>query len=82
MQFNIPRNIRKFDDKNVVILQQIFDYIQTRLQNFPQYVTYTTNMNTDIAGSQRDIVYCTNDNKLYVCTTGGTVGSTVWSALN
>ena len=48
----------------------------------PPTVTYSTNMNTDVAGTAPEIVYCSTDSKAYICTTTGAVGSAVWAALN
>ena len=84
MDFKIPYNIQKFDKDGLVILNQVIDYMNNRLQQRTKldFVTYTTNMNTDIAGEEGQLVYCSNDNKAYVCTTTGVAGSAVWSALN
>ena len=48
----------------------------------PGAVTYTTSMNADVAGTIQDIVYCTTDNKVYVCTATGGAGAATWAALN
>ena len=48
----------------------------------PPTVTFSTNMNTDVAGTESELVYCSTDSKVYVCTTTGAAGSAVWAALN
>ena len=45
-------------------------------------VTYSTNMNTDVAGKTKEIVFCSTDSKFYGCTSGGVAGSATWAALN
>lgn len=49
---------------------------------FPPTVTYSTNMNADVAGTVSEIVYCSTDSKAYVCTATGGAGSATWAALN
>jgi hypothetical protein len=82
MQFNLPAKVNSFDKSSISILNQILEYIERRLRNEPKQVTFATNMNTDVAGDKREIVYCNTDDKLYVCTTTGNAGSAVWSPLN
>jgi hypothetical protein len=45
-------------------------------------VTYTTDMNTDVAGGTGEIAFCSTDSKFYGCTSGGPAGSATWAALH
>ena len=49
---------------------------------FPKQVSYSTNMDTDVAGTEGEIVYCTTDNKFYGCTVTGAAGSATWAAFH
>lgn len=84
MNFKIPFRITKLDSAGLSQLNQIFDYLNQYFQQFTQVqqVTYTTNMNTDIAGNKGDIVLATNNSKFYGCTDGGTTGNATWVAFN
>jgi hypothetical protein len=82
MQFKIPYRIRNWKDDNATIFNLIIEYIEKRLQDEPRTVTYATNMNTDVAGITKEIVFCSTDNKFYGCTSGGPAGSCTWVAFN
>jgi len=45
-------------------------------------VTYVTDMNTDIAGTQGEVVWSTTDNSFYGCITTGVTGAAVWELLS
>ena len=69
----------------VTHLNQVYIKMRSEIlySSHPRQVTYTTNMNTDIAGIVPEIVYSTADSKYYGCTTTGKVaGTAVWAALN
>jgi len=57
-------------------------YLTNDLLFMPRDVTYSTDMDTDVVGSQREIVFCTTDSIFYGCTSGGAKGSATWKALN
>ena len=46
----------------------------------PRTVTYVTNMNTDVAGTLNEIVYCSTDSTTYVCSKTGKAGHATWSS--
>lgn len=82
--FRINGRISKFNDANVPIINNVIKYLNTyfRQRMWANEVTYTTNMNTDIAGDAGEIVRCSTDNKFYGCTVSGVAGSATWVALN
>ncbi len=84
MDFKIPSRIIEFNKANVPIINRIFDYITSRLsqRTSADEVTFSTNMNTDVAGKVGDIVRCSSDNKFYGCTVGGVAGSATWVSFN
>jgi hypothetical protein len=82
MKFNIPRRIRDWKKDNATIFNLIIDYIEKRLQDEPRTVTYSANMNTDVAGITKEIVFCSTDSKFYGCTSGGPAGTATWVAFN
>ena len=47
----------------------------------PRTVTYSTNMNTDVAGTLNEIAYCSTDSTSYICTKTGRAGIATWEAL-
>jgi len=82
MDFNLPNRVIKFDDHNVATFNIIIDYMEKKLRGWPMKVTFTTNMDTDVAGNTRDIVFCTTDSHFYGCTVGGAAGSATWKQLD
>ena len=77
------RNTEKLREELVKVFKnlelayaKLYDEVEGRT------VTYTTNMNTDVAGYQREIVSCSTDSKEYICTKSGKAGHATWAALN
>ncbi len=66
------------------VLNRILDYLNNYFGNRiqAQDVSYSTNMDTDVAGEAGDIVLCSTDDTFYGCTDGGVVGSATWVALH
>ncbi len=83
VDFSIRQRLTKFDDHNLSVLNNILDSIQLQIRkNIVKDVTSTTNMDTDIAGNQKDLAFDSRDSTIYVCTVSGEAGSATWVALH